>query len=401
MSRTPLVSVCIPSYNHARFLPAAIESVLSQTYRSFEIVVVDDGSTDDSLAIAERYAAQYPSLIKVFVHLGKRQRGISATANLAFQKSNGEYWCGLPSDDAFYPDKLQLQIECLQNNPDVSLVYGYASPIDEMGNQLPGNLGVDASGEPDPLARLLQSNYIYGQTVMARRECLYKVGLHDEALVYSDWELWIRVLSHYRVSFLPRPVAFYRIHRYNTSVGSPPEVQLARHIAVMTAIRQKAYSAGGRLCNSDSQALIYLQLAYLFFCKGDTTRAAQDLQMAFQIAPSLFRRAGFITEWVLIRQREIRLFMSNPRSKYDFIRWTFTQIHNLYGLGGKNGPSLRDILYVRFIILTAYWRFAKRTVRKKCRQFRSMVGHLGGQLRSSRSSCLGVDKGPSHLSGTR
>jgi glycosyltransferase involved in cell wall biosynthesis len=91
MSHQPRVSVCVPSYNHARYLPDTIESVLGQTYRDFEVVVVDDGSTDDSLAIAESYAARHPDRVRVFTHPGRRNLGISETVNLAARLSRGEF----------------------------------------------------------------------------------------------------------------------------------------------------------------------------------------------------------------------------------------------------------------------------------------------------------------------
>lgn len=87
----PKVSICVPSYNHARFLPMALESALAQTYDDFEVVVVDDGSTDDSLAVAQSYAARHPSKVRVFTHPGHRNRGISETVNLAFEKAR---WLG-------------------------------------------------------------------------------------------------------------------------------------------------------------------------------------------------------------------------------------------------------------------------------------------------------------------
>ena len=90
MARCPLVSVCIPSFNHARFLPAAIESVLAQTYPHIELVIVDDGSTDASLEIAQSYASRQPERVKVFVHAGNARLGTSAAANLAIEKSIGD-----------------------------------------------------------------------------------------------------------------------------------------------------------------------------------------------------------------------------------------------------------------------------------------------------------------------
>src|SRR6476660_5130840 len=123
---TPRVSVCIPSYNHAPYLAEAIDSVLAQTYRDFEIVLVDDGSTDDSLEIAQGYAARFPDVVRVLTHANHANLGISETVNLAYQESRGEFWSGLPSDDMLYPDKLERQVAFLDAHPNIGWLYSHA-----------------------------------------------------------------------------------------------------------------------------------------------------------------------------------------------------------------------------------------------------------------------------------
>ena len=253
MPHNPRVSICIPSYNHARFLQTALESALSQTYQDFEIVVVDDGSTDDSLRIATDYAARHPSIVQVFSHPDRGHQGISATVNLAFKKSRGEYWCGLPSDDVFYPYKLEEQVAFLETHRDIGFVYGYAATIDEAGHLLPEIMGADISASPDPVARLISGNAIWGMTVLARRDCVEKVGLHDETLVYSDWDLWIRILAHYKVGFMNRPLAMWRIHSNNTSIGNPSMI-LQYSMDLMKALLRKAPEIGGAFASPRSRA---------------------------------------------------------------------------------------------------------------------------------------------------
>src|SRR5437868_6123302 len=119
MSEQLKVSITIPSYNHVRFLPATLESILAQTYKNFEVVIVDDGSRDGSLQVAQEYAARQPGLIRVLTHPGHENRGVSAAVNLAFENISGEYWMGIPSDDTMYPDKLERQVEFLDKHPEV------------------------------------------------------------------------------------------------------------------------------------------------------------------------------------------------------------------------------------------------------------------------------------------
>src|SRR6266480_4353884 len=109
---TPLASVVMLSYNHAPYLPAAIESVLTQTVGDLELVVGDDGSTDGSLEIARRYERADPR-VRVVTHPGHVNRGIGATVNLVRSMTSGRYQLGLPSDDVLYPDALELGVEFL------------------------------------------------------------------------------------------------------------------------------------------------------------------------------------------------------------------------------------------------------------------------------------------------
>jgi len=319
MRSDPLVSVCIPSFNHAVFLGAAVESVLGQSYRNVELVVADDGSSDGSLELAMAYADRYPDRVRVCTHPGGAHRGISATANLAFRESRGEYWCGLSSDDLFYPDKVERQVAVMERRREIGLVYGSATVVDESGRPIRNAKVVDLSRQVDPLAGLIQSNCIFGQTVMVRRECFDRVGLHDEELIYSDWELWIRIVAHYGVAFLPRPLAFYRIHSRNTSVGVAPAVQLDRAAAVMRALQRKALTVGGGLSRPFIQALVQLQLAYYAFCGGEHGEARDRMRAAHRIDSRVFRDVPFLAGWLARRQCELETYARG--GVRNFISW--------------------------------------------------------------------------------
>src|SRR5205085_1259882 len=203
MSSTSKVSICCISYNHARFLPAALDSALNQTYPNIEIIVVDDGSKDESLSIANQYAQRHPEKIRVYTHPDHANRGISLTANLAFEKSTGDFWQGLPSDDVLYPEKIERQVRYLQRHRNIGWVYSYADYIDAAGNLLPGRFGHDITGSPNPLQRLLIGNSIPGMSVLARRDCIKQIGGHRDDLLYSDWGFWVRLAAHARVGFMP------------------------------------------------------------------------------------------------------------------------------------------------------------------------------------------------------
>jgi glycosyltransferase involved in cell wall biosynthesis len=349
--RAPLVSVCMPSFNHAPFLPPAIESVLAQTYPHVELVIVDDGSTDTSLEIARRYASRYPERVKVFTHDGNAHRGISATANLAFQRSSGAYWCGLSSDDAFVRDKVERQVTFLEQHPEIGLVYGPARVIDAFGHRMGLTFARDLSRERDPLLSLLEGNCLHARIVMLRRECLEKAGLRDENLEDEDWELWIRIAAHYRVAFLPEPVAYYRIHTTNTSTGQGPEDHRERHLEVMQALEAKTSKVGGGLARTFTRAMIKLQLAYLYYCADDLTRAAQAFDAALKIEPSLLLDYRFLAGWLIRRQRDVVLFTRVEAR--DYIGWFTAHATDRVPAGMRRTGSLDPIWRLKFALLLA------------------------------------------------
>ena len=303
----------------ARFLPAAIESVLAQTYPHVELIIADDGSTDKSLDIAQGYASRHPDRVKAFSHDGHANRGISATSNLALRKSSGDYWCGLSSDDTFMPEKVERQVVFLEQHPEIGMVYGRAVSIDAGGRALGVELFRDPPPARDPLPLLLERNWICGSTVMARRECFVTIGLHDEGVMYSDWDLWVRIVARFGMAFLARPLAQYRVHATNSSLGVPPETQLARHLELMEALERKAPAIGGGLARPFARALIELQLAFLFYCAGDRGAAARAFRAAVDIDASMFHSVRFLAGWLIRRRYEMGSFTPAPPD--GFLTW--------------------------------------------------------------------------------
>lgn len=226
MSTVPLASICIPSYNHAQYLPATLDSALAQTYPNIEIIVLDDGSKDESLAIARDYEARFPDRIKVYTHANDANLGISRTVNAAFSHASGKYWMGLPSDDILYPDKIEKQVAFLEKNPELGFVYCYVDYIDSEGKPVPGRLGKNITGDADPLESMITENFIPGMAILARREAIERVGEHDADLIYSDWDFWVRLFSMYKGGFIPESLIGYRVHNYNTSVAAPRSTQI-------------------------------------------------------------------------------------------------------------------------------------------------------------------------------
>lgn len=211
----PTVSVIITSYNYGRFLAEAIESVMRQTWRPDEVVVVDDGSTDDTAEVAARYAAEGVRYVY------KENGGASSARNTGIRESSGELIAFLDADDVWLPQKIARQAEHLLRHPEVALVTGSEWEVDSAGRKvwLLKRKGI-ASGSIYP--QILVENMV-GTTslVMVRRECLRQVGLFDEALeIAQDWDLWIRIARAHRVGVLEEPLIDYRRHGGSLSTAS-------------------------------------------------------------------------------------------------------------------------------------------------------------------------------------
>jgi hypothetical protein len=329
MSRpAPRVSVCVPSYNHARFLAKSLDSVLAQTFRDFEILIVDDGSTDDSFKIAESYAAKHPSIIQLFTHKNHRNRGVSATVNAAFARVRGEYWMGLPSDDLLQPEKLEQQVKYLDKHTDVGWVYCPASVLDEHDRPRPefGDFGFDINKTEEPMATLIQGNAIPGMCCLMRTEVSQRVGLHEESLIYSDWHYWIRMLSQAKAGFINRKLVQYRIHGQNTSVGVDPVENAKRCLDVVNACIRDVASGELKLPTVRTNALLHLQQSYFQFCIHHKDEATDALNSAFAIDPSLTDDYRFLVQWLRGRAAALTyLFDENARPN-EFLDWLMTKL---------------------------------------------------------------------------
>jgi alpha-1,3-rhamnosyltransferase len=307
MSSRPKVTISIPSYNHARFLPEAVESALGQTYPHIEILIVDDGSTDDSLAIAQSYQLKYPEKIRAHTHPGRRNLGISATVNEAVKLSTGVYFSGLPSDDRLLPEKVEKQVAFLESHPQIGWVYGPARYIDARGDKLHGQLGEDISHDARPLEKLIIANRVPGMTVLARREYFEAVGAHDEDLIYSDWHFWIRMAARYRVGFMRKALVEYRLHGNNTSVGGQEEENLRRGLAVMNSLRNPP-ALVGEIAKPETQALIELRRCRHLFYLGQSEEAAKSCQWVFETCSALPSGPKDLSRWLLLSSEHSTLF---------------------------------------------------------------------------------------------
>ncbi len=198
------VSVIIPCYNQGRFLAEAVDSVLNQTYPSVEIIVVDDGSTDDTPEVAARYGDRIR-------YIRKDNAGLSAARNTAIEHSRGELIALLDSDDRWLPQKLEKQVPYFDRDSAVALCFSSFrifgnSPHSGNEVKVPDNQVLDIHDV------LLRTWDMQVPTAVFRRNILDEVGMFDTAYEYcEDWDMWIRIALHYKVVTCGQTLADYRI----------------------------------------------------------------------------------------------------------------------------------------------------------------------------------------------
>jgi glycosyltransferase involved in cell wall biosynthesis len=197
----PLVTVVTPSYNHARFIAATIESVLSQEYPNVEYLIIDGASTDGTAEVVSRYADR-------LTFVSEPDRGQSHAINKGFARARGAYVAWLNSDDVFLPGAIGAAVDALRAHPDAGAVYGEGFQIDEAGNVI----SRFAVTQQFNLWKLLNvSDYILQQTVFFRRSVFDEVGWLDEDLHYGmDWEILMRIGLRHPLVYVPHDMGSIR-----------------------------------------------------------------------------------------------------------------------------------------------------------------------------------------------
>ena len=199
------VSVILPAYNQGDYLREAIQSVLVQTHPDFEIIIVDDGSTDHTCEVVHEFSDERVRYIY------QENRGLSGARNTGIRHASGVYLSYLNSDDQFLPRKLEYLVEEIEKKPQIGFVAGQAIPIDEHGNQI-GKI-YDKPIPEDPV-QLLIGNPLHVGSVLLHRQWQEKAGFFDETLrSYEDWDMWLRLVNlGCKTGWVPKPVSLYRFH---------------------------------------------------------------------------------------------------------------------------------------------------------------------------------------------
>ncbi|MCA9971782.1 MAG: glycosyltransferase, partial [Anaerolineales bacterium] len=275
-----LVSVIIPNYNHAAYLGDAIDSALRQTYPHFEVIVVDDGSTDDSRAVAARYGDRIRTI-------WQENQGLSAARNTGLRHARGEYVALLDADDMLEPTFMQALTGVLAADPDLGgVICGYQF-VDDDGVPLPQQEA--RSIAPQALHdTLLDGNFLVPESILVRRRCYQAVAPFDETLrACEDWDMWLRMSQQFAIGSLPRLLTRHRVLR--GSMSSDPQRMLDNRLVVLARLLgpEPADARSGTARTRRAFARAYLVSATEYLQHHDRTQAYACFARAVQLTPGI------------------------------------------------------------------------------------------------------------------
>jgi len=273
------VSAVIPTHNRAEFLPDALDSVWKQTYRPIELIVIDDGSEDNTQAVVQQWTEKFNHDAAFTVrYIYQENKGANAARNKGIAAATGEYVAFLDSDDRWLPEKLTKQVAVFQKESAIGDVYCGLYHVDlKSGTRLDDAQVNYLSGW------LLRSLLIRDVTTptachVVKKDCFKEVGFFDESLpARQDWDMWIRVASQYKIDCVPEVLVEQREHAGSRVRSNPMnEIEAARQIFQKYASLRRQYPFWVSLA---ARSAMYRRRGRVYFHRGLSVRRAFGLQL--------------------------------------------------------------------------------------------------------------------------
>jgi len=288
---SPKVSIIMPVLNGERFIGEAIQSIVDQTYKNCQLVVVDDGCTDGTRKRVESFMDRLE--IRYVRH--ETPRGIAPSMNDGVRNATGDLISFLDHDDGWMPNFLETQAAYLEAHPDVGMVHSDFQTTDVNGNVIEASVAACRGGHRpsgNVFPQLFMDSFIVGNSVLIRRECFTKLGMFDESLRWGDYHMWMRIARNYRVDYVDQVLTKYRQHPTQSTRSSsagkrieeaPVGLQAIQKILELyPEIRQEL----GQTTINHRIASFYFDMAYECYTKDDFTPAHLYLKRALRLWPS-------------------------------------------------------------------------------------------------------------------
>jgi GT2 family glycosyltransferase len=279
-AKMPIISVIIPAYNAERTILETIESVQQQTFSDFEMIVINDGSTDKTL---ELLGTVKDHRLRLFSY---KNGGVSVARNCGISHATGEFIAFLDTDDLWTSDKLELQLAALQQHSEAGVAYSWTHFMDEQGKSFHADEHICFEG--NVYAKLLIGNFIgSGSNPLIRRQAIESVGEFDSTITHGeDWDLYLRLAARWLFVVVPKPQILYR--QTSGSASSKIEIMEKDTLSVI----ERAFRAAPpelQFLKNESLANLYQFLAHLCLTRissaGGAEQASQKLQTAIRLYP--------------------------------------------------------------------------------------------------------------------
>ncbi|TKI69408.1 glycosyltransferase [Sulfurimonas crateris] len=219
MSLDKLVTVWIPAYNHEQYIHEAINSVINQTYKNIELIIINDGSPDKTHEKIMELYDECKNRFKRFEYISRENRGLITTIKEIEQLAKGYYITGLASDDFYAPTKIEKQVEALEKNYEHAMCYGNMIRVDNKSNIL-GRVTTKYNKSGYIFNDLLFRNFITGPTVFIKKSVLNEIGGHETKYKIEDHPMWLKISKKYKILYLNEDLVYYRDHDSNMSKNS-------------------------------------------------------------------------------------------------------------------------------------------------------------------------------------
>ena len=306
-----MISIVTPAFNRAAYIGETIESVLQQSYQNWEMIIVDDGSTDGTAAVVQRYLSD--QRIRLIKQISKQiSKGPASSRNRGIESAKGEYISFLDADDLFLPHKLETSLAAMDAETD--LVYSAMILIDDQGKQLKEFECGKSYAQNDFLAEMLFRNFVIPSATMVRRHCALEEPFIEGMCGLEDYELFLRWAQRYRFKYLPEPLTQYRRHARSLSstadAGILVEKQLVRSFG-RERIREIVWNTS---YSSDEKQLLYGKI----LCKIDAFEEAVQVLSSLESPLALFYKGNGLLvlekleEAKEVYQRALQMHAQNP-----------------------------------------------------------------------------------------
>ena len=287
----PKVSVVVPVFNRERYIAKCVDSILSQRYRDYEVLLVDNNSNDQSVYIMKEYEKFYPHKIRCF---SQSRKGAAAARNLGVKHARGEYLAFLDSDDLWFPEKLKIQMFFLEKKKEIDLIYTsyarFGADKKLRGDELLKFQGCFSDGKALPA--LLYQCFIWTSTVVMKKRVFVELGGFKESLaVGEDYDLWLRAASGCVLFGIPLVLAQYRQHDDNlmgsqiTTTDDPAELRVVKNFIREYPEIKKMISARSW---KKRLAAPFFDKAYIAFHKGNLLLTRRFILKAIRQYPFCF-----------------------------------------------------------------------------------------------------------------